>query len=276
MADYHADRTRVSKHGLDLVRRAPVLYKLWKERQLVEPEREEFRTGTLIHTAVLEPHRIKETVAVLPEDAPKRPTSAQRNAKKPSPETLEAIRFWNDFNLATQGKEVVTMAEAEALVATAKAVRANPLVSDLLAGVEGETMDTELSLYWDDEATGLPCRCRVDRLRRDGILIDLKTAADASEAAFTRNAFNFRYHVQAAWYRDAANRVGRDVKQVVFIVVEKDPPYLCNVFVCSPSFLDAGQLAYQADILRLKQCLQTNNWPGLSEGLVSLSLPKWA
>ena len=49
----------------------------------------------------------KAKFATVPKDAPRRPNSLQRNAKKPSSETLHAIGFWDDFARMNVGKQIL-------------------------------------------------------------------------------------------------------------------------------------------------------------------------
>ena len=84
----------------------------------------------------------------------------------------------------------------------------HPVAGGLIAG--GETENTAI---WNDPLYGFRCKCRPDKGFKDiGVLVDLKSAKDASPFEFSKDAANFGYHVQAAWYTDGMNSVQNEVK----------------------------------------------------------------
>ena len=66
--------------------------------------------GRAIHCYILERDVFEQTYIVLPEDAPKRPTKRHVEAAKPSPSTLEAICWWEEFDaqVAERGAAVIS------------------------------------------------------------------------------------------------------------------------------------------------------------------------
>lgn len=254
-SEYHADLLTISKHGLDLVHKAPALYAYKKTTAHTETRSPAMRWGTLVHLAVLEPHLLDAETVVAP-DVDKR-TKAGRDA-------------WAE--LAASGREVITEAEAESLRDITAAVRSHPAAAALLAG---ET-EIENSVYWEDAETGILCRARPDLIRCDGIVVDLKTTMDAGQHDFSRAASNYRYHVQAAFYLDGLKACGVEVDSFAFIAVEKEAPYLVSVYAADDVFLAKGRQAYQADLATYKACLESNTWPGYSREIQPLSLPAWA
>jgi len=244
-ADYHADKTRISKHGLDLIHRAPALY----DHERLSPPREQtpaMRIGELVHLAVLEPDVYRSTVAILPEGLDRR--------TKAGKEEYAA--------LAAQHANLVTPAEARDLIGMSDAAR---MVADHLL----RDATVEETVHW--ERAGAPCKSRIDG-RKGRFVFDLKTAADAT--TFARDAFRYRYHVQAAFYLDALRACGEEAMEFAFIVVEKTAPYLSTVFWVDPDAIDAGRLAYLNDIKTYLQCLETDYWPGLPDEQ-TLTLPPW-
>ena len=75
-AEYHASEG-ISASGLKLIGRSPLHY--WAA--YLDPKREPrvetpaLKLGTAIHTAVLEPMRFADEYVVVPDSAPRRPTS---------------------------------------------------------------------------------------------------------------------------------------------------------------------------------------------------------
>ncbi len=71
----------------------------------------------------------------------------------------------------------------------------------------------EVSIFWTDEETGIPCKARLDYLKPQAV-VDLKTFTNQFgmpiRKAIARQMANYRYHIQARWYLDAASLVNAD------------------------------------------------------------------
>ena len=269
-ATYHR-HPAVSKHGLDAFRKAPAYYQ-WQRANHKAPT-PAMSFGSLYHTVVLEPETLTQLYAVVPEDAPKRPTRVQREAAKPSLSTIEAIAWWEDFERATSGKQIMDQGE----INKCHAMRAALLRNKAAANALEERLYTEASLFWLDGQTGVQCRARPDIIRADGLVVDVKTCADASPDAFQRAAWNFGYYRQAAYYLHALETItGERPKAFVFVAQETEPPYLNAVYVASPTMIEVGMGEIREDLRRFAKCLQTGVWPGLPEAPQELTIPAWA
>lgn len=158
----------------------------------------------------------------------------------------------------------------ERLEEMADVIRRHPLAARLLDPEGGKP---EQSLFWTDEETGVPCRCRIDWLRtqRRGrlIIVDYKTADSAERSKFARSAMNYGYHQQHAWYVDGVKAKGLDPDPgFVFIVQEKDPPYLVNVIELDPEDVEIGRHLNRQAIEVYAECVRTGHWPSYSENAV--------
>lgn len=256
-ADYHSGEG-ISKSGLDLIHRSPLHY--WS--RYLDPEREEeepskaLRLGSAIHGAALEPEKFGEEFAVAPK------CDRRTKAGKAS---------YADFVLDSAGKTVLTADEGELVRRVAESVRAHPTAAFLLG--EGRP---ELSAFWRDEKTGELCRCRPD-WAREGLLIDLKTTQDAGYHGFRRSAWQFRYHVQAAFYLDGWAAAGNEPAQsFVFIAVEKTPPFAVAVYYASEDMVRLGREEYRADLDLYAACRKADQWPGYPTDIQQLDPPAWA
>ena len=274
-AEYHA-RPEISKHGLDDFHRCPAWFKYRREHpQETTPA---LRWGSIVDEAVFTPAEFAASSVVLPADAPSRPTERNRKAKKPSEETIRAIEFWDKFDAANAGKEVVTAEENIALTRTFHSIHGHSSAAKLFDC--GERL-IQSSLFWTDSQTGVAMRARPDMVVRRpeqarDIIVDLKTAVSAAPEDFGKAATNFRYHVQAAIYTAAWKQItGRDAA-FVFIVVEKAEPYLVACYVASPRMLATGEKHFRRDLAAYSQCLESGVWPGYSDTIQELELPVWA
>ena len=253
-ADYH-QHPAVSKSHLDQVARSPRHYwHRYLDPNRVPPERTPaMLLGSAFHTRVLEPHLYEAEYAVAP---------AVDRRTKVGKET------WDQFTLAAGKKSVLTADQHATIIAMANAVQDHPAAAALLAmpGI------CEASYMWTDEATGERCKVRPDwHSECRTAIVDLKSCEDASPAGFQRSIQSWRYHVQSAWYLR-----GLQAEQFVFIAVEKQHPYLVGVYVATPEMVAAGNRVADRDLATLSECRAADVWPGYSDEIVPIDLPRWS
>jgi exodeoxyribonuclease VIII len=158
-------------------------------------------------------------------------------------------------------------------MAMAHSVFRHPAAAMLLA-LPGKA---ETTWMWNDEATGLQCKCRPDWLTDDGsLIVDLKTTEDASPAGFRKSIANWRYHVQASWYLDGLEHATDNrPEQFIFICVEKKPPHAVAVYAADAEMIAQGQITAARDLQQLADCKAADAWPGYSDQIETISLPPW-
>lgn len=233
------------------------------------------KNGTLVHCCIFEPDAVVDRYVVLPSDAPRKPSDAQRNAAKPSDETKRAIGWWSAFDAAHAGKTIVDPSDMIRARAQAAAVRAMPDVAALLAEGFGEA-----SAFWIDPDTGELCKCRPDWTSPAGdgvILVDGKTCQDASQEGFGRAIWNMEYHLQAAWYSDGFEAAtGQRVHGFVFAAVEPTWPHAAAAYMLGDDVLDHARRENRRLLNLYADCKRTGRWPGYGAGISLISLPAWA
>jgi hypothetical protein len=131
-------------------------------------------------------------------------------------------------------------------------------------------------LVWKDLATGLWCKAETDFITDEGILIDVKTTADASFWFFRRNAARLGYINQLAFYLTGLTTItGVLHDQALIAAVETEPPYESHVF--KPTVLqlyEASDINYQR-IGEITNCLTENKWPGYPDEILCLDSGKY-
>jgi exodeoxyribonuclease VIII len=261
---------RLSYSGAKVVLRSLAHYV--ENRRNPKPETDEQRFGTVFHAELLEPGRAASMIVVLPQNAPRRPTSVQLAAAKPSPATVEAIAWWRDFDASSAGRLVIDANEAHRLEGMLEAVRAHSGATHLLAAGR-----PEVSVLWQDRQYDVPCKCRIDFLRDDGGHVDIKTAADASPEAFARAAASFSYHMQAAaYFSGAEHALNASPPFWAWVVVEKEPPYGVATYVAQADALLAGARMWDTALARYRMALDTSEWPAYAPTIEPLHFPTWA
>jgi len=257
---YHADVASIGIHGLALVGKSPLHH--WHEVRRPDREIKEKTTaqtvGDAIHLAVLEPERFASECAVAP-DVDRRTRAGKED--------------WAAFQAANVGKLTVRAEDHACALRVAGSVREHPLGRMFLCG-PGKR---EASIFWTDKETGVRCRMRPDFIPDSGaVLVDLKSCEDAGEAAFTRNAWNYGYHLTAAWYLEGWKALTGEKREYVFAAWEKDQPHACAWYYADDDLIAAGRDRFRALLRIYADCLAKDKWPGYAERLCPLYAPAWA
>lgn len=234
------------------------------------PGSEAMEWGSLLDCLLLTPGQFNSRYAVIPSDAPKKPSKSQLNAKKPSADTLLAISWWKDFNVSHPDCEIISAD----LLADCKAA-INRLRSDDVAAAFIDASDKQVLVQaeWHDEHTGLvvPVRCLMDLVPRletefAKCLGDLKTGRSAALVPFQRQCFELSWHVQAAFDTDLyVAATGEDRNSWCFLVQENFKPWQPGKRLLSQAFLELGRVTYRRQLANYCLCLKTGVWPGYDD-----------
>lgn len=217
--------------------------------------------GHAFHTFLLEPNRFHAEYVV--------PPKVDRRFKA-------GKETWAAFEAENPGKLAISAAELESYEGMAESILAHDFARELLSGPGL----IEVTIIWRDAATGLLCKARLDRVARHPsgwtFVTDLKTARDAEERAFARQASQLGYFRQIAWYRDGLNLLRPQPRRCVFIAVEKERPYAVACHEVDDRGLEQAARENRAHLDQFKQCEDSGVWPGYGSGLSLIDYPIWA
>ena len=246
--EYHNKTNYISKSLLDQVHKSPAHYLAYIKGEKTPPT-PAMIFGSLVHSLVFN----QADYAVIPE--------CDRRTK-------EGKAIYEQFLNQSAGKElIITAAQLEQATAIKNAVINHPKVSILI-----EQGQAEIPIFGEIEE--MPARCKVDFLNtKYNVCIDLKTTTSSAPIEFSKSVWNYRYHVQAAFYMDLTK-----AERFIFIAVEKDAPYNVELYELDPEAIERGRQEYKQDIEMLKKCQQTGNYHGYTEDnkIHIISLPNWA
>ncbi len=247
-----------------------------------EPRKPTWVLGGAIHCMVLEPDVFPSRYAIFDAEtlkalAPGRNTKAGKGNVDRHPEWATDAMTSDEYQaacvaLAHPGKEPLTVSQHATCVIAAGAVGEHRVARDLLRGGLAEE-----AIEWTDPDTGLRCKGRLDYLRPD-LVIDLKSSADPSPAAFERAAVNFGYAAQVAFYTDgalASKRMTGNAHPCIIAVRTKDD-FDVACFQLSSEALEIGRAVYKSLLRRLSECISADYFPGVAPELKVLDLPPWA
>ena len=224
--------------------RVPSKFKWWLDHRWEEQRSPALVLGDALDCKVLTPAEFIHRFCCVPADAPKRPSKMQLNAKKPSPETLQAIGYWNAFNEENKDKVVLTPEQMEAVNGMEKSV----LQSESTHGVfENCTKAVLVGEIWN-----YPAKAEIDLWDGGSThIIDLKSALDASPSGFGVAVARYGYLEQAIWYLMLARALGFEKLQFTWIVVESEVPHVMQVYTLDPSLVVKHSEIYAATLSRM-------------------------
>ena len=212
-----------------------------------------FDLGTAVHAMLLEPE--KDLVVC-------------------GPETRRG-KAWSDLyeDCKAQGKLLLTEADYDQATAMSEACMKNFAANHFLTHSE---LIAEASFFAEDPEIGLELKTRPDGLLKDhGIVIDIKTCQDASPRGFEKAVRQFGYDIQAAFYLHVLNLCKIPAKQMIFICIEKDAPYVTACHELSEMYLRHAHNRMMSTMLDIRDAMETDeyitNWPDVNV----IHLPSW-
>ena len=253
--DYHA-HPAVSKSGLDRINQSPAHFRAYLDGK--DKDTDAKRKGRLCHMAILEPARF-ETEAVVAPDINRRTNAGKAEWEK-----------WQKLHV---GCEIIEDQAEEDMIRSIQASVLSHKTAGALLSYQGQT---EVSAFWADQETGISCRCRPDKMLGGGVIIDLKSARDASPRGFVRAVAEHRYYVQQAFYLDGFTAAGGCADTFIFIAFEKEPPFAVCCHQLQPEDVEEGRRAYRRNLETLARCRADNRWPSYADDIVQITLPAWA
>lgn len=126
-------------------------------------------------------------------------------------------------------------------------------------------------IVWKDSRTGIWCKAEIDWICEDGTVVDLKSTSDAGFWFFNRNARRLGYINQGMFYLDGLMQItGVMHDKFLLAAVEVEPPWESHVFRVSHDQLDRAQMENEERMSALKQCFETDSWPGYPDMIMDL------
>ncbi len=264
----------LTKSGLMMLRKSPAHFWQWMTSP-PDKTTDAMALGTATHTLVFEPEKFAKEIVVVPEDAPKKPTSAQLKAQEPSDKAKESIEWWTAFYKLNEGKCIIDQEDNVMAQGMARAVMTN---EEVIPYLKHHSAKAELSIVANENIKGLSiaCKMRCDLLTMDGtVIIDLKTTIDSSSEAFSKGFMSLGYWMQAAHYISIARLAGIPVERFIFVAVEKTPPYSVAMYELDKASLDKAFKIRHRLLEQLANCIATGKYPSHSSGITSLTMPYW-
>ena len=121
----------------------------------------------------------------------------------------------------------------------------------------------ELSMFYQDPATGVWVKSRPDAVPNDADGADLKCVSDVFDDGISRGLGERGYHQQAALTFEAVKYVfGRSMENFFLVYVEQKRPHSVRIDTIHPEDVAAGIEENEAALKLFARALETGYWPG--------------
>ena len=126
--------------------------------------------------------------------------------------------------------------------------------------VHGVTFDATEVMYHVDY-NGVPLKAAIDGVAGD-YLWDIKTTDDASAAGMLKAIRNYRYNLQAYWYRLVYElATGKRPLGFRFLFIEKSPPFACSICEIGPELMSWAVSDFEKAVNLYRECSASGVWP---------------
>lgn len=247
---YHANPAIGRSMLWDFRKRRALFYKKYIAKTIArEGQTASMRLGSMVHTLFLEPEKFKSQHVRVPDEF-----VTESGALSKSKKAVALAEDMAELGMAPYTGEEYTKAEIMTLAITLE-------IGDLR---KHECL-IEQSIQWEDELSGLTCKCRPDWLIFAGstaIVPDIKTTQDISEHAFFGSAAEYGYHLQHVHYTAGilANFPQIENVEFMFVAVESNEPFECKVYRLVPEQVELANKQRTRLLMELAECMKTGDW----------------
>jgi hypothetical protein len=183
---------------------------------------------------------------------------------------------WKEFTEKNKDKTILTTPELEQVKGMVSGLERN---EDAHAVI---TNSYKQVCVIANHMSGVRMKCLLDFMpeihESSDCLFDLKsTNRGADEETFFKSAYDFGYHIQAAYYMDACRAVGVMVNRFAFIVIENFPPFECKIHYLKlhQDETELGRKQYQKAMIEYQSHVNAGKWPGYSSSWSNVTFTKW-
>lgn len=221
--EYHNDPA-VSNSDIKKILKSPLEYWTHSWMNKNRPKRNitpAMTLGSALHCFILERDKFFDEYVVLPNkleidsefyDIESKRNDFDQNYQLPKTKTAKTFRY-------TGSKQVIKQDDFCKIKDMSEYLGQLPIVNKIFTNG-----NAEVSVFWEDEETGLMCKCRPDYLTKSYIA-DYKSILSIDQ--IKSNIYSGDYHIQHAFYVEGIKKAaGCDHFDFFFVFQQKDSPYL--------------------------------------------------
>ena len=241
-----------------------------------EDEAEHFLVGTLVHHAILTPDEPFPTLAVEPSTY-----TDEKGAAKKWTYQANACKAWREMQQRA-GRILISETNLRVVESCVASILQDPKLRAMFA--DGRS---EVAYYWRKTVGGVSMllKARADFVPYGNCLVDIKTVAGkgGGDDEFQWEIAKRGYHQSAAHYIDGWSEIGElpnrpawwePKTNFVWVVVEKEPPFLATAYCCDALALEMGREANEKAVGRIAESCATGFWAGYKSELRPIGVPK--
>lgn len=231
--------------------------------------------GSLVDCMWTTPEEFNREYIITPSDAPK-DLRRFATAKKPSQDTLDSIRWWDDFEAKSAGKISISSEMHSEAKSAISMLRQNDLAMEMW-----EASKKQLALFGTSPI--LPeasAKALLDLLPMSGrfetAVVDLKTTNDISEYGIQKAIFTYEYHMKIAYYGLLAEAAGLGHRPRGITIFQSSKfPYEVKVREISPDDMMIGRQMAINRTHRLKEMNRLDIKKHIDNELKIINLPEY-
>lgn len=280
ISEYHENKTHISATGIKMAKKSLAL---WKWAQTHPQERKlHFDFGNSFEIALLDKDNFEKFVAI----AQTQEWVKMALHEKPTLTVPKSSKHYKtreeDFLVENEGKYIIPdfgPQSFEYIAYMLESCHRDAVIQKLIKGTE-----YQLSLFWNDQSTGMGLKTRPDICKRKkNVIVNLKTTTDGSPSAFSRELANYEYPLQGAIEIRGCIETGlmEQVDNYFWLVVEKEPPFNATLYEFDPS--DQRYSLDELDYLlnKIQSAREEDKYPGYGDrasneyGILTAQIPMY-
>ena len=212
---------------------------------------------------------------VLPKGKPRKPSVPQIEAFEKNGFWSEAAKEGAEFWAAVEkdGRDPLTDDQIKMICEMGEALAKDPAASAVMGGMP------EVTMAYQDDATGLWVLARPDTVSFDGLSTDYKKISSQGRP-FTHRLIDNRitqhgYDMQGALASEAMERLTNGWPAFGVVAQSDKPPHHVILREIGEEDLRIGQFRNHRALRRFAECLKSGHWPGPGEDVAQYQRPQW-
>lgn len=280
---YHADKSAISATGLKHAKKSLADMKYYLDGGYDQQQKPAMDFGNAFELALLDQEGFENSVAILQTEFWTDAALSEKPDLKRPKQSKKYTDLKDAFLKENPGKYIITdTGESESFDAIAKMLES--CYRDRVINALIQNIQYQASLYWTDEKTGLHLKTRPDICKvNKNVVVNLKTALDASPEAFNRALAGMDYPLQAICEIEGvlATKLMPQVDKYFWLVVEKLPPYNAQIYEFDQADILVMRDEYNFLLSRIKKAMDANLWPGYTDradneyGILTAKIPAY-